>query len=208
MGVIKRGILGGFSKKVGPVVGSSWKGIDVIKSKPVSVANPNTPAQQAQRSAMRAANVFLRSFGLDNVKYLNNAMAVRMSGFNRCMKKMNAFKPGNELQGHVKCLASGNFPLPIFQSTLAFSLDEDNKLVTVKWSQVFAGNPQPVGTQAMVTVMGSDGLTCTRAVYGFATTANTNIDCSSLTSVVDCYVGVCYIAEDGLSTSDVVVVQL
>jgi len=35
MGTIKKGILGGFSGKVGTVVGSSWKGIVLIyKSKP------------------------------------------------------------------------------------------------------------------------------------------------------------------------------
>lgn len=208
MGVIKRGILGGFSNKVGPVVGSSWKGIDVIKSKPVSVSNPNTPAQQLQRNAMRDANVFFRSFGLDNIQRLNNAMAVRMSGFNRVMKKMNSFKPGNELQGHVKCLASGSFPKPVFNNAAAFVLDEDSRNVSVSWSLVFVGSPQPAGTQAMVTVMGSDGKTCTRAVYGVATTTNTVIDISSLNSPVDPLVGVCYIAEDGLSTSDIVVVEL
>ena len=208
MGVIKRGILGGFSNKVGPVVGSSWKGIDVIKSKAVSVANPNTPAQLAQRNALRAANVFLRSFGLDNVKRLNDAMAVRMSGFNRCMKKLNSFKPGNELQGHVKCLASGSFPKPVFINNEAFELDGYSETVSVKWSLVFAGSPQPAGTQAMVTVMGSDGKLCTRAVYGIATTTDTVIDCSVLNSVVNPFVGVCYIAEDGLNTSDIVVVEL
>ena len=208
MGVIKRGILGGFSNKVGPVVGSSWKGIDVIKSKPVSVSNPNTPAQQAQRNALRAANVFFRSFGLDNINRLNNAMAVRMSGYNRCMKKMNTFKPGNELQGHVKCLAGGSFPKPIFNDSGAFVLNEDNKTVSVSWSLVFEGNPQPAGTQAMVTVMGSDGKTCTRAVYGIVSTTTTVIDISSLHSVVDPIIGVCYIAGDGLSTSDIVVVEL
>lgn len=204
MGVIKRGILGGFSNKVGPVVGSSWKGIDVIKSKPVSVSNPNSPAQQVQRSAMRDANIFLRSFGLDNVKRLNNAMSVRMSGFNRCMKNMNSFKPGNELQGHVKCLASGSFTKPVVISDDAFIVDEDLKTVTVKWDKLFAGNPQPVGTQAMVTVMGADGSTCTRAVYGVSTSSSAVIDCSLLNSIVDTYIGICYIAEDGLSTSDIV----
>ena len=102
MGVIKRGILGGFQNKVGPVVGTNWKGISVIKSRPVSVANPNTEAQQAQRLAMKQIAAYLRSFGLDNVRLLNNNQAVHMSGYNRCVKKVNKFKPGNELSGHVK----------------------------------------------------------------------------------------------------------
>ena len=45
MGIIKKGILGGFSGKVGNVVGASWKGIDYIRSLPSTVRNPRTPRQ-------------------------------------------------------------------------------------------------------------------------------------------------------------------
>lgn len=34
MAIFEHGILGGFSGKVGPIVGSSWKGKDVMKSRP------------------------------------------------------------------------------------------------------------------------------------------------------------------------------
>ena len=50
MGTIKRGILGGFKNKVGSVIGSSWKGIDTMRSMPLSVANPRTAKQIAVRS--------------------------------------------------------------------------------------------------------------------------------------------------------------
>ena len=49
MGTIKRGILGGFKNKVGSVIGSSWKGIDTMRSMPLSVANPRTTKQVAVR---------------------------------------------------------------------------------------------------------------------------------------------------------------
>ncbi|MDD2265168.1 MAG: DUF6266 family protein, partial [Bacteroidales bacterium] len=45
MGTIKQGILGGFSGKVGNIVGASWRGIDYIRSMPASVRNPRTVAQ-------------------------------------------------------------------------------------------------------------------------------------------------------------------
>lgn len=48
-GVILQGILGGFSGKVGPVVGGKWKDIDYMRSY-VIPANPNTSAQQAVRA--------------------------------------------------------------------------------------------------------------------------------------------------------------
>ena len=50
MGKIKQGILGGFSGKVGTVVGGAWKGIDYMRSLATSISNPKSPAQVAVRS--------------------------------------------------------------------------------------------------------------------------------------------------------------
>jgi len=50
MGRIKKGVLGGFSGKVGTVVGASWKGISYMRSLPQSVKNPRTLGQLSQRS--------------------------------------------------------------------------------------------------------------------------------------------------------------
>ena len=50
MGTIKKGILGGFSGKVGTVVGASWKGIAYMRSLPLKVRNPRTQPQRMQRS--------------------------------------------------------------------------------------------------------------------------------------------------------------
>jgi hypothetical protein len=50
MGRIKKGILGGFSGKVGTVVGANWKEISYMRSLPQKVKNPRTEAQRKQRS--------------------------------------------------------------------------------------------------------------------------------------------------------------
>ncbi len=50
MGTIKQGILGGFSGKVGTVVGGSWKGISYMRSLPQNVKNPRTERQMNQRT--------------------------------------------------------------------------------------------------------------------------------------------------------------
>ncbi|WP_129593634.1 DUF6266 family protein [Seramator thermalis] len=50
MGTIKQGILGGFSGKVGTVVGASWKGISYMRSLPQKVKNPRTDGQMSQRT--------------------------------------------------------------------------------------------------------------------------------------------------------------
>lgn len=82
MGVIKRGILGGFSGKIGNVVGSSWKGIAVIKSLPLSVANPQTTSQTTQRS--KFANMVAVASALLSflVKPFWDRYASQMSGYN------------------------------------------------------------------------------------------------------------------------------
>ena len=49
MGTIKKGILGGFSGKVGNVIGSSWKGISYMRSMPQNVTQTRSAAQSAQK---------------------------------------------------------------------------------------------------------------------------------------------------------------
>jgi hypothetical protein len=60
MGTIKQGILGGFSGKVGTVIGASWKGINYMRSIPQHVKNPRTEGQVSQRSKFALALNFLK----------------------------------------------------------------------------------------------------------------------------------------------------
>lgn len=60
MGTIKQGILGGFSGKVGNVVGGSWKGISYMRSLPQHVKNPRTAGQVSQRSKFALTLNFLK----------------------------------------------------------------------------------------------------------------------------------------------------
>lgn len=82
MGVIKRGLLGGFSGKVAGVVGSSWKGIAVIKALPLSVANPKTADQVANRTSFKAAGQAGSKLLVEIVKPLWDRDAQRQSGYN------------------------------------------------------------------------------------------------------------------------------
>ena len=97
MGVIKRGILGGFSGKVANVVGSSWKGIAYMKSMPLSVANPQTAGQTTQRNAftevVRSATSSLATF----IKPLWDRFAQGMSGYNDYVSKNIEFFPDGVL---------------------------------------------------------------------------------------------------------------
>lgn len=87
MAIIKRGILGGFSNKIGNVVGTSWKGISVMRSLPQSVHNPKTEAQEEQRTNFAVASK-LGSQLLDAViKPFWDKRAIRMSGYNLWVQK-------------------------------------------------------------------------------------------------------------------------
>jgi len=80
MATNQQGILGGFSGKVGTVIGGEWKGIDFIKSKPAHIANPRTEAQQVQRVKMVVV-----------IKFLSPLKAFLRVGFKKQAIKMTAF---------------------------------------------------------------------------------------------------------------------
>ena len=74
MATYKKGILGGFIGKVGTVVGSMWKGRNVMRSLPAHVSNPNTPAQQAARARFALVGRFVATCtGFISVGYANHA---------------------------------------------------------------------------------------------------------------------------------------
>ena len=87
MAVIKQGILGGFSGSVANVVGSSWKGKAVMKSKPLSVANPRTAAQTAQRSKMANIVAFASFILASIIKPLWDRFQTGQSGYNAFVKE-------------------------------------------------------------------------------------------------------------------------
>lgn len=103
MAVINQGILGGFSGKVANVVGTSWKGIAVMKALPLSVANPRTAAQVAQRSKMAGCVAMLQPILSQVIKPLNDRFAGKMSGFNYALQaSIGAFDDAGDLNDPVK----------------------------------------------------------------------------------------------------------
>ena len=61
MGIISKGILGPFSGTVGTVVGSSWKGIDYMRSLPRKSDKAPSPAQRDHRIKFSLIGSFLRT---------------------------------------------------------------------------------------------------------------------------------------------------
>ncbi|MCR5193397.1 MAG: DUF6266 family protein [Bacteroidales bacterium] len=63
MGKIKQGIMGGFAGKVGPVIGTSWKGKAVMRSRALSFNDRNSQAQQEQRARFSIVIKFVSAIG-------------------------------------------------------------------------------------------------------------------------------------------------
>ena len=102
MGIIKRGILGGFSNKVANVVGTSWKGRAVIKSVPLSVANPRTTPQVNQRNKFKGASQFASPILGAWIKPLFDRFSGDIAGINLWMK---------ENITHFSIMGTPNYPL-------------------------------------------------------------------------------------------------
>ncbi len=84
MGKIAQGILGGLSGKVGNVIGGSWKGINYIRIKPASVANPRTQGQVNQRTKFSSVLEFLKPMG-EFIKVGYKTTTIKQTAFNAAM---------------------------------------------------------------------------------------------------------------------------
>lgn len=82
MGILKQGILGNVSGKVGNVIGGTWKGIGTVRIVPSSVSNPQTAGQVEQRSRMSGAVSFAQGILSTWIKPLFDRFASKQSGFN------------------------------------------------------------------------------------------------------------------------------
>jgi hypothetical protein len=117
MGKISQGILGGLSGKVGNIIGGSWKGIDYIRIKPSSVANPRTEGQVNQRNKFSATIQFLQP----NKDFLNvgfKAFAIKKTAFNSAMSYVlnNAIAgtaPNFNVDYSLALLSKGNLSTPL-----------------------------------------------------------------------------------------------
>ena len=97
MAKFSKGILGGFSGQVGNVIGGSWRGIDYMRSKPASVDDANTPAQQTQRS----------KFGL-MMGFLKKIKPIIRAGFKTGNRQQTAFNRASSY--NLKKAVTGTAP--------------------------------------------------------------------------------------------------
>ncbi len=149
MGVLKQGILGGFSGKVGTVVGGFWKGIPYIRGLAPNITDARSPAQLAQRAKMALVVKFLRpslAFLKTGFKAFANGQtafnaatayvvqnAVTGSGENYSIDYPNVLVSRGNLPGVVEgqaSVAAGVLTIDWADNTgIGFALEDDKALV-------------------------------------------------------------------------------
>lgn len=77
MGTYNKGILGAFSGKVGPVVGASWRGKEVMRSLPKKSNRVVTALQQQQRQKFAMVNDFLGGIQPVIKRYYGNDSGIK-----------------------------------------------------------------------------------------------------------------------------------
>jgi uncharacterized protein DUF6266 len=89
MGTYKKGILGAFSGKVGTVIGSSWNGIEYMRSLPKPSSKAPSDLQMIHRAKFGLANGFLGPVSsLINLGY--KSLATRKTGYNAAISDIMA----------------------------------------------------------------------------------------------------------------------
>lgn len=134
MGKIKQGILGGFSGKVGKVIGGTWKGIDYMRGIPSSVSNPQTEGQVTQRNKFGACVTLAKPVMDSIIRPIWNKKAVKMSGINLFTKtNLPVFNELGEIVDFDNLKFSiGDLPLPtnlVIENNLA-----GNGAIHVAWT--------------------------------------------------------------------------
>jgi hypothetical protein len=136
MGVILQGILGGFSGKVGPVVGGKWKDVDYMRSYVVP-ANPNTAGQQTVRTKFAQLVAYARDLLSTILQTYWDPFESSMSGFNAWISANYSLVDGSNLLTANSIMARGTLePCAIVTATYNTS---DGSL-NVSWSDEINGN--------------------------------------------------------------------
>ena len=197
MGTIKKGILGGFSGKVGTVVGASWKGIAYMRSLPQKVRNPRTEPQRMQRSKFALTMNFLKPItGLLRTGW--KMYAHRQSPINAAM----SYAIANAITGTYPNYAIDPGKILISRGGLSPALNASatavaGGTVTFAWSDNSGSSTAGQTDKALLAVVNpakSEAVFDTAGATRSDTTMSVNLPADWVGETVDAYIG--FISED------------
>lgn len=158
MGRLDKGLLGGYTGKLGTTVGSTWKGINVVRTYQPNVANPRSDKQVDHRSLFSQVTEIGSLLLADVIKPLWDRNAKQMSGYNAFIQaNMLAAAKEKKLTPEKFVLSKGrigstnisvnisesvlivgweNIPLPVFgkDSDMAYVIVFDGSMNILEYS--------------------------------------------------------------------------
>ena len=202
MGKINQGILGGFSGKVGTVIGGNWKGITYMRAKAVSVANPRTEAQQSQRAKFNLAVRFLQPC-TDFLRRGYKNYAIKKTAFNAAM----SYTLSNVITGTYPTFSIDYSKAMLSRGTLTTAANVQATIaggvVKISWDDnSTSGSAKPTDSALAIVVNPDNG----EAVYNIAGAKRSgcmeqlNIPADWTGDQVEVYLG--FISEDGKEVSN------
>lgn len=155
MGTIKQGILGGFSGKVGTVIGGSWKGISYMRSQAQSVKNPRTDGQLSQRSKFALALDFLKPL-TDIVRTGFKLYTNKQTAFNAAMSYTLANAISGDYPDYELNFASALISRGVLTSATNGAATSANGSVTVTWGDNTGVGTAKATDKALIAVLNAD----------------------------------------------------
>lgn len=156
MAIIKQGIMGGYSKKLGGTIGTSWKGIAVVRTPAQSITNPRTAAQIANRTNFKMWALVGQSLLTGICKPLWDRFAKRMSGYNAFVR---ANKKLQDAMGASWTVSN----LIISQGRLGYTVPTlgtvETSSIVVNWPTTPVGSYQQSTDTAFISVIAYDPVT-------------------------------------------------
>lgn len=135
MAVLRSGILGNIRGKVAGVVGSQWKDRNYVREY-VKPANPNTAAQQVQRTAMSDVVDFCKSLVGPIFNAYTDKFQKSMSGFNFFIKRNIAEFDGSPIMANIKLTEGKLFALQSLDSEYDTALTK----CSITWDEAVGNN--------------------------------------------------------------------
>lgn len=155
MGTIKQGILGGFSGKVGTVIGGSWKGISYMRSQAQSIKNPRTDGQLSQRSKFALALDFLKPL-TDVVRTGFKLYSNKQTAFNAAMSYTLANAISGDYPDYELNFASALISRGSLTSATSGAATSANGSVTVTWGDNTGVGTAKATDKALIAVLNAD----------------------------------------------------
>ena len=157
MATLTKGILHGFSGKVGDVVGSSWKGIQVLKSAPTTKRSMFSKSQILQQAKFMLLFRFLRPLtDLLNLTFKN--VAKNMSCLNKAFSvnkdTVTGLYPSFRIEYAAVKLSAGT----LFSAATAKATSPRQRWLMISWENDFTPNFRVSGSDILFVAVYSEEL--------------------------------------------------